>query len=856
MSRDPHAVQERTPTADGAPPIALVVLVGEPHRALLPAVLDDFRAQTGVDAELVIVDRTRAADLCAEGATLVRCASPSRGEALRAGMAATSAPLVAWQHPACRLAPERLTRQAAFLHDNPGKSLVTAGLSTIGADGAATAALDPTARRLPAFWASTVALTRQAAEDLATTAFHPVELDLYHHLRRTGAVDHLPEPLVTVDAHRSKQAREAALLDARLSASAHLQYTGARPQLSVILSTDGHRESLHGALEGLCRQDLPPGTFELIVTLPPGCSQLAHDLEALDWSVPFSTVQPSEPGLPLARNAGAKRARGRSLLFLHDDHVAQPGMVERHIHLQAARGPRRLAVMGASQRTGPALDLALHRALDGTDLLPGWRPPAADQVQPGALLHSCNLSLPAEAMARLEGFDTSLGHEACADADLGLRLEKLGLRLVYEPGAAAWHRPRLDLDTLERQQRARACAYVHLYRKHPGVLSRWLASVSHDLTSCRARLDKHAERTSVARAAAAELADLHLDLLAAVEPSSGPDPDTIVEKLGRLLRYLDQTWWWEGYLQGFEQLGVQGFMEMLRHAPVPLGRGQGQRVLLAPSREHRGRWMDAAAAWLARADKDHPSTLLVRSHPVYGLPPEQLRRDTAGLLNRARRGDGTARVEVIHVPLPASAEVRLFAAVDAWIPVGGSQEARHRGLAEELGLSIQQLPTWTADAPQQHPQLPWPLATTRPFRLLAWPQWQDEAELRLMLGDLAAPLLMDDKVCLVIRHDPDQDLSLEQASQRLRRLFVDEHGGDAQIQLLVEHQPMAASSWPQLGRAVDAVLELPSSEDPQRAAFLKALDAPRLREMEQVGAWVLELDTLVGRVPILRIPVD
>ena len=59
-----------------------------------------------------------------------------------------------------------------------------------------------------------------------------------------------------------------------------------------------------------------------------------------------------------------------------------------------------------------------------------------------------------------------------------------------------------------------------------------------------------------------------------------------------------------------------------------------------------------------------------------------------------------------------------------------------------------------------------------------------------------------------------------------------------------------------LGRAVDAVLELPSSEDPQRAAFLKALDAPRLREMEQVGAWVLELDTLVGRVPILRIPVD
>ena len=63
--------------------------------------------------------------------------------------------------------------------------------------------------------------------------------------------------------------------------------------------------------------------------------------------VPAATLRASKPGASAARNAGWRAASGDVILFLGDDILAAPGLVEAHLARHAAHPEDEVAVLGA-----------------------------------------------------------------------------------------------------------------------------------------------------------------------------------------------------------------------------------------------------------------------------------------------------------------------------------------------------------------------------------------------------------------------------------------------------------------------------------------------------------------------------
>lgn len=127
-----------------------------------------------------------------------------------------------------------------------------------------------------------------------------------------------------------------------------------------------------------------------------------------------------------------------------------------------------------------------------------------------------------------------------------------------------------------------------------------------------------------------------------------------------------------------------------------------------------------------------------------------------------------------------------------------------------------------------HEAPPWHLDTVSTRRVLAWPRFDDAADLRA-LADHAAALAGDGDVCLCVRHDPAIDGDLDQAL-RMLELVVGPAVGDRDLELLLVTERMTPGDWPRLGAAVDALVRLPSSADGERAAFAAEIAKPALPE--------------------------
>jgi len=160
---------------------------------------------------------------------------------------------------------------------------------------------------------------------------------------------------------------------------------------------------------------------------------------------------------PRLRNAGARKAQGRWLLFIDSDCVLDRDCLRRHLELQRhlARDGA-VAVCGAIREL-PATHLALlseaapYESLASVSIA-DYRAGRNDSSAHFDDFYSGNASLPAELFERAGGFDER-GFR-CHDVELGYRLSRLGARFHYEAGCEAIHieHPRVAASRLEQAE--------------------------------------------------------------------------------------------------------------------------------------------------------------------------------------------------------------------------------------------------------------------------------------------------------------------------------------------------------------------------------------------------------------------
>jgi peptidoglycan/xylan/chitin deacetylase (PgdA/CDA1 family)/glycosyltransferase involved in cell wall biosynthesis len=237
-------------------------------------------------------------------------------------------------------------------------------------------------------------------------------------------------------------------------------------ELSVIvISVHDGTESLHTCLEALRLQTHPACAFEVIVVV--GGSADGGGGKAVEHSVPYTlrTYYQNAFESNGARNLGLENADGSYCLFLDDDMIPDPGLVEAHLRVQQER--EGVIGIGHLSITTPSSDefarCVLQSRLERSrQLAEGVRPPTLMDCQGG------NLSVPRRAALEVGGFASDM--ERHAEIDLACRLADCRLPLVYIPQAIAHQKSRTTGRQIATGAEQAGATDIALYRRHPRVL--------------------------------------------------------------------------------------------------------------------------------------------------------------------------------------------------------------------------------------------------------------------------------------------------------------------------------------------------------------------------------------------------
>lgn len=234
-------------------------------------------------------------------------------------------------------------------------------------------------------------------------------------------------------------------------------------ELSVVIPTYNRLETLERVIPALLASDLDPSRYEILVADSNSSDGTREFLAGLSAKHPNLRHLPGPyTGRAMARNAGIDAASGEIVLFTDSDILASPDLLSLHLRRHRTRLP--VAVVGTEIQVKSYEEYELLR--EHPELRRPLHPPTRKRLSWLYFLTG-NASVRRSDLIRAGRFDesfTGYGHE---DLELGYRLQKLGVRIVYEPGAVNYHWQYIPYAEQKDKMRLAGRSTVRFYRKHP-----------------------------------------------------------------------------------------------------------------------------------------------------------------------------------------------------------------------------------------------------------------------------------------------------------------------------------------------------------------------------------------------------
>jgi GT2 family glycosyltransferase len=276
-------------------------------------------------------------------------------------------------------------------------------------------------------------------------------------------------------------------------------------EISVVIPTYNRLDTLTSVIPTLLEQDLASPEYELLV-----CDSNSED-GTREYLAQISALHPnvrhlggSYSGRAAARNAGIAAARGEIVLFNDADILASPDLLS--THLRRHRERRNIAVVGLEVQVA---DIDEYRYKRDHPAARGHLHPPSRKKLSWLYFLTGNASVRRDDLVSAGGFDeafTGYGHE---DLELGYRLQKMGIQILYEPNAVSYHCQAVPYEDQKAKMRLAGRSTARFYRKHPDVavmLNLGMTPISLGLHSLLTRLphvlgyiDRRAERSRLAR---------------------------------------------------------------------------------------------------------------------------------------------------------------------------------------------------------------------------------------------------------------------------------------------------------------------------------------------------------------------
>jgi GT2 family glycosyltransferase len=253
--------------------------------------------------------------------------------------------------------------------------------------------------------------------------------------------------------------------------------------ISVVVPTYNRRDSLRRLLLALERQTV--SEFEVVVVDDGSTDDTPELLSTFQPIYQLTVIRQPNSGPAAARNAGVERARAELILFLDDDVVPIPELID--LHLQAQHAEPNVVAIGPmappSDFRRPAWIRWEEEMLEVQyqAMLSGEYPCTPRQF------YTANASLSRSRFLEVGGFDRTF--KRAEDVEMAYRMRDRGATFTFlstavvyhyaERTFAAWSRTpyqygRYDVIMhREKGHEALPCAAHEFHRRH--VLTRWLA---------------------------------------------------------------------------------------------------------------------------------------------------------------------------------------------------------------------------------------------------------------------------------------------------------------------------------------------------------------------------------------------
>jgi peptidoglycan/xylan/chitin deacetylase (PgdA/CDA1 family)/glycosyltransferase involved in cell wall biosynthesis len=208
-------------------------------------------------------------------------------------------------------------------------------------------------------------------------------------------------------------------------------------KISVVLPTYNRRDVLVSrALPAIFDQDIPVNDYEIVVVVDGSTDGTAEALHALRPPCSLRIIEQPNRGPSAARNIGIQAARADLLLFIDDDNICGPHLLQQHVAAHAE--PESVVVYGpisVAPGTPPSIlknatEAWYQKYYGRLDSQNGLKWPEDGYLIP-------NSSMPRATLVACGGFDENMPAPAKEDYELGLRLWKMGVRFKYLPQAVA-----------------------------------------------------------------------------------------------------------------------------------------------------------------------------------------------------------------------------------------------------------------------------------------------------------------------------------------------------------------------------------------------------------------------------------
>ncbi len=240
------------------------------------------------------------------------------------------------------------------------------------------------------------------------------------------------------------------------------------PELTVVIPTYNRLETLREVVPALLRQNVRAERYEIVIADSLSNDGTAEYLGSLARTYPRLRHLPGPyNGRAMARNAGIAAARGSVVLFTDSDIIASPDLVERHLSHHARR--TNIAVVGQELQVDTLAQYEYLRA--NADARRPLHPPGRKYLS-WLYFMTGNASVRKADLDRVGRFDenfTGYGHE---DLELGYRLERAGVRILYDAQATNYHWQFIPYDEQKGKMELAGRSTVRFFRKHPSFVVR------------------------------------------------------------------------------------------------------------------------------------------------------------------------------------------------------------------------------------------------------------------------------------------------------------------------------------------------------------------------------------------------